>query len=32
VPAFALPGDKPVYAPDRPADVRHVEIDVTEFL
>jgi aminopeptidase N len=28
-PAFALPGDKPVYAPDRPADVRHVEIDVT---
>jgi aminopeptidase N len=28
-PDFALPGDKPVYAPDRPADVRHVEIDVT---
>jgi aminopeptidase N len=28
-PAFALPGDTPVYAPDRPADVRHVEIDVT---
>jgi aminopeptidase N len=28
-PGFALPGDKPVYAPDRPADVRHVEIDVT---
>jgi len=29
VPSFALPGDKPVYGPDRPADVRHVEIDVT---
>jgi aminopeptidase N len=28
-PDFALPGDEPVYAPDRPADVRHVEIDVT---
>jgi aminopeptidase N len=28
-PDFALPGDRPVYAPDRPADVRHVEIDVT---
>jgi aminopeptidase N len=29
IPDFALPGDEPVYAPDRPADVRHVEIDVT---
>ncbi|HEX6817933.1 MAG TPA: M1 family aminopeptidase [Ktedonobacterales bacterium] len=28
-PAFALPGDKPRYAPDRPADVRHVDIAVT---
>lgn len=28
-PAFALPGDEPKYAPDRPADVRHVDIDVT---
>ena len=28
-PAFALPGDRPRYAPDRPADVRHVDIDVT---
>ena len=28
-PDFALPGDTAVYAPDRPADVRHVEIDVT---
>src|SRR5579859_4375452 len=27
-PAFALPGDRPVYAPDRPADVRHVDIAV----
>jgi aminopeptidase N len=27
-PDFALPGDTAVYAPDRPADVRHVEIDV----
>ncbi|HLZ20659.1 MAG TPA: M1 family aminopeptidase [Ktedonobacterales bacterium] len=27
-PAFALPGDRPVYAPDRPADVRHVDIVV----
>ncbi|HEX9056160.1 MAG TPA: M1 family aminopeptidase, partial [Ktedonobacterales bacterium] len=25
---FALPGDQPHYAPDRPADVRHVDIDV----
>ncbi len=28
-PDFALPGDTAVYAPDRPADVRHVDIDVT---
>ncbi|HST89532.1 MAG TPA: M1 family aminopeptidase [Ktedonobacterales bacterium] len=28
-PAFALPGDRPRYAPDRPADVRHVDIAVT---
>ncbi len=28
-PDFELPGDTAVYAPDRPADVRHVEIDVT---
>ncbi|MGH2516757.1 MAG: hypothetical protein ACRDHP_13980, partial [Ktedonobacterales bacterium] len=28
-PSFALPGDAPVYAPDRPADVRHVDIAVT---
>lgn len=27
-PSFSLPGDKPRYAPDRPADVRHVDIDV----
>src|SRR5215469_16797694 len=26
---FSLPGDKPAYAPDRPADVAHVDIDVT---
>ncbi|HEX8982401.1 MAG TPA: hypothetical protein VF792_06525, partial [Ktedonobacterales bacterium] len=26
---FALPGDKPRYAPDRPVDVRHVDIAVT---
>lgn len=25
---FALPGDTPTYAPDRPADVRHVDIAV----
>ena len=25
---FSLPGDKPSYAPDRPADVRHVELDL----
>lgn len=28
-PAFALPGDRPHYSPDRPSDVRHVHIDVT---
>lgn len=28
-PGFALPGDQPHYAPDRPADVRHVHMDVT---
>ncbi len=28
-PTFALPGDRPRYAPDRPADVRHVDIAVT---
>jgi aminopeptidase N len=27
-PRFALPGDRPHYAPDRPADVRHVHLDV----
>ena len=27
--AFALPGDAPTYAPDRPADVRHLDIAVT---
>ena len=27
-PSFALPGDQPHYAPDRPADVRHVHIEV----
>ncbi|MGH2486307.1 MAG: M1 family aminopeptidase, partial [Ktedonobacterales bacterium] len=27
-PSFALPGDKPLYAPDQPADVLHVHIDV----
>ena len=27
-PSFALPGDAPKYAPDRPADVRHVDVDV----
>jgi hypothetical protein len=26
--AFALPGDRPTYAPDRPADVRHIDIDL----
>ncbi len=29
VPGFALPGDVPQYAPDRPADVRHIDADVT---
>ncbi len=28
-PTFALPGDRPRYAPDRPVDVRHVDIAVT---
>lgn len=28
-PAFALPGDRPHYAPDRPLDIRHVDIAVT---
>lgn len=28
-PSFALPGDKPLYAPDRAADVQHVRLDVT---
>jgi aminopeptidase N len=28
-PSFALPGDRPHFAPDRPADVRHVHLDVT---
>ncbi len=28
-PTFALPGDKATYAPDRPADVVHVAIEVT---
>lgn len=27
--AFALPGDAPTFAPDRPADVRHLDIAVT---
>jgi aminopeptidase N len=27
-PTFSLPGDKPVYAPDRVADVRHIELDL----
>jgi aminopeptidase N len=27
-PSFALPGDQPRYAPDRPVDVRHVDIAV----
>src|SRR5262249_54654356 len=26
--SFALPGDRPTYAPDRPADVRHMDINV----
>ncbi|HEX8731759.1 MAG TPA: M1 family metallopeptidase [Ktedonobacterales bacterium] len=28
-PTFALPGDRPRYAPDRPVDVRHMDIAVT---
>ncbi|HEX9037684.1 MAG TPA: M1 family metallopeptidase [Ktedonobacterales bacterium] len=28
-PSFSLPGDQPRYAPDRPADVRHMDIAVT---
>ena len=28
-PSFALPGDAPVYAPDRAADVEHLHLDVT---
>jgi aminopeptidase N len=28
-PSFSLPGDAPRYAPDRPADVRHIDIAVT---
>jgi len=28
-PAFALPGDRPRYAPDRPVDFRHMDIAVT---
>ncbi|HEX8996382.1 MAG TPA: hypothetical protein VF812_10160, partial [Ktedonobacterales bacterium] len=28
-PRFSLPGDRPRYAPDRPVDVRHVDIAVT---
>ncbi len=27
--AFDLPGDRVLYAPDRPADVRHVRLDIT---
>ena len=27
-PAFALPGDRPRYAPDRPVDIQHVDIAV----
>src|SRR6185437_16801725 len=26
---FSLPGDEPRYAPDRRADVRHIDLDVT---
>jgi aminopeptidase N len=26
---FSFPGDRPTYAPDRPADVAHIDIDVT---
>jgi aminopeptidase N len=28
-PRFSMPGDQPRYAPDRPADVRHMDIGVT---
>jgi aminopeptidase N len=28
-PEYALPGDRVVYAPDRPADVRHLDLDLT---
>ena len=28
-PEFSLPGDEPRYAPDRKADVRHLDLDVT---
>ncbi|HEU0026554.1 MAG TPA: M1 family aminopeptidase [Ktedonobacterales bacterium] len=28
-PSFAMPGDQPRYAPDRPADIRHMDIVVT---
>ncbi len=28
-PGFALPGDRPHFAPDRPADVRHVHLGIT---
>jgi aminopeptidase N len=28
-PSFSLPGDAPRYAPDRRADVRHIDLDVT---
>ncbi len=27
--SFELPGDRVLYAPDRPADVRHVKLDIT---
>jgi aminopeptidase N len=26
---FELPGDRPQYAPDRPADIKHVKLDIT---
>ncbi len=28
-PSFAMPGDQPRYAPDRPVDIRHMDIAVT---
>jgi aminopeptidase N len=28
-PEYALPGDRVAYAPDRPADVRHLDLDLT---